>query len=98
MWPSGAWFTFNCYRHWAQLILRMHKGNEVSIIFSKEGVTQGDPLSMVVYGIGMIPLTLQLKREILDCFQPWYDEDAAAGENFDKIEEYFIKLTELSLA
>ena len=21
-WPDGAWFAFNCYRHWAQLLLR----------------------------------------------------------------------------
>ena len=32
-WPAGARFTFNCYRHWAQLILR-HPGDPPVIIVS----------------------------------------------------------------
>jgi hypothetical protein len=42
-WPSGAWSAFNCYPHWATLVIR-GKGGTVVLIFSKEGFTQGDPL------------------------------------------------------
>jgi hypothetical protein len=44
-WPSGARFVLNCYKHWAVLLLRGNDGHAV-FIFSKEGMTQGDPLSM----------------------------------------------------
>ena len=48
-WPSAARFAFNCYRHWGQLVLRAADGTAV-ILYSMEGVTQGDPLSMDLYG------------------------------------------------
>jgi hypothetical protein len=43
-WPSGARFTFNCYKHWGTLVIRNNNG---TFICSKEGVTQGDPLFYV---------------------------------------------------
>ena len=49
-WPAGARFAFNCYKHWTQLLLR-HLGELPVKILSREGVTQGDPLSIVLYGI-----------------------------------------------
>ncbi|KAI2493136.1 hypothetical protein MHU86_21397 [Fragilaria crotonensis] len=42
-WANGARFSFNCYRHSAQLLLR-RRGGDCEIILSREGVTQGDPL------------------------------------------------------
>jgi hypothetical protein len=58
-WPSGARFTFNCYKHWTILVIRGNGGTGV-FLSSKEGVTQGDPISMVAYGIGVLPLIRQL--------------------------------------
>ena len=50
-WPSGALFTFNCYRHWATL-LESDTGDESGhLLHRKEGVIQGDPLSMISYEI-----------------------------------------------
>jgi hypothetical protein len=41
-------FTFNCYKHWGTLLLcGKHNRNHVTFLFSKEGITQGDPLSNV---------------------------------------------------
>ena len=54
-WPAGARFAFNCYKHWAQLLLRQ-PGETPFTILSREGFTQGDPLSMVLYGITLAPL------------------------------------------
>ena len=34
-----------------------------SFMHSREGVTQGDPLDMVAYSIGIIPLIKNLKAE-----------------------------------
>ena len=44
---------------------------------------------MIIYGVGMLPLTRSLKRQILDCLQPWYADDAAAGGKFDAIGRYY---------
>ena len=40
-WPSGAQFTFNCYRHWATLVVRDIGDGSGHLLHSKEGVTQG---------------------------------------------------------
>eukprot|EP00957_Ditylum_brightwellii_P039771 3011063-Ditylum_brightwellii.AAC.1 len=41
-WPSGTRFLFNCYRHWALLVIK-RPGEEPILLHSREGVTQGDP-------------------------------------------------------
>ena len=49
-----------------------------SFLHSKNGVKQGDPLSIVAYGIGVLPLIKQLKMEYPDVNQPWYTRNAGA--------------------
>jgi hypothetical protein len=88
VWLSGAQFVFNCYKHWAVFELRGNTG-QVIFIFSKEGVTQGDPLSMFAYRIGIMPLIRQLKAEFPQVEQPWYADNAAAGAKFEAIEFFF---------
>ena len=75
-WAGGAKFAFNCYRHAGQLILR-RQGQDCEIILSREGVTQGDPLSMILYGIALLPLTESLQEDEPQVMQPWYADDAA---------------------
>ena len=40
-WPRGAQFTFNCYRHWATLVVRDTGDGSGHFLHSKEGMTQG---------------------------------------------------------
>ena len=54
---------------------------------------QGDPLAKITYGIGIIPLINNLKREIPDITQPWYDDNAGALGTFARLETYFDSLT-----
>ena len=58
-WPVEARFAFNCYKHWTQLLLRQPGELPVTIL-SREGVTHGDPLSMVLYGITLVTLVEEL--------------------------------------
>ena len=53
---SYAQFTYNCYRHWPTLVVRNTEDGSGHFLHSKEGVTQGDPLAMITYGIGVLPL------------------------------------------
>ena len=46
------------------------------IIHSREGATQGDPLAMIAYSIGILLPINNLKREIPDITQPWYADNA----------------------
>ena len=69
-WLTGARFAFNCYRHWAQLVL--HQSGEPTITtLIREGVTQGDLLLMVLYRITLIPLAEELRAVDLGILSPF---------------------------
>jgi hypothetical protein len=75
-------------------VVRAGNGN-ATFLFSKEGVIQGDPLSMVVYGLTLLPLIQQLKDEFPDVFQLRHINDAGGGGKFQRIQEYFLWLVKL---
>ena len=56
---------------------------------SKEGVTQGDPLAMIAYGIGVLPLIRDLRIAYPLIMQPWYADDTGAGGEFCDIMAHF---------
>ena len=58
--PIGTQFTFNCYHHWATLVVRVMGDGSGNLLHSKEGVNQGDPLAIIAYGIGFISLIREL--------------------------------------
>eukprot|EP00978_Attheya_sp_CCMP212_P020015 scaffold56827_cov52-Attheya_sp.AAC.2 len=53
---------------------------------------------MVGYGLMMLPLIKQLKREHPNVSQPWYADDARAGGKFTAIRNMFERLQELGPA
>jgi hypothetical protein len=73
---AGSRSAFNCYWHSAQLLLR-RRGQPCLIILSREGVTQGDPLSMIMSGIALLPLSKALHATEPMVLQPWYANDMA---------------------
>ena len=87
-WPSGTQFTFNCYRHWATLVVRDTGDGSGHFLHRKEGVTQGDPLTMIAYGIGVLPLIRELQGAHPCVTQPWYADEAGAGGKFSHILEH----------
>ena len=59
----------------AQLLLR-HPGEPPVTILSREGVAQGDPISMVFYGIALVPLAEGFISADLGLLSPFYAYDA----------------------
>ena len=78
-WPGVVQFIFNCYHHWATLVVRNTADGSGHFLHSKEGVTQGDPLAMIAYGIGVLPLIRDLRRAHPHFMQPWYADDGGGG-------------------
>ena len=64
-----------------------------SFMHSRGGVIKGDPLEMISYGIGILPLIKNLKWDIPDVTQTWYADNTGALVTFTRIETYFNSLT-----
>lgn len=89
VWPPGAQFAFNCYCHWATLTVQSERGT-VTTLFSRESVTQGNPLAIVGYGIGiLVPLIHHLTVEFPEVKQTWYANNAGAGGSFLNLCQFF---------
>ena len=83
-WPEGSRFVFNCYRHWAQLLLHQLGWPPVKIL-SREGVTQGESLSMVLYGIILVPLSKELRLADPGFLSPVYSDDVAFKDWYNEV-------------
>jgi hypothetical protein len=98
-WPSGCRFVFNSYRHWTTLIIRSSQGADFTIfLLSRKGVTPGCLLAMVAFGLAVVPLIRQLKREVHQVHQAWFADDAAAAADFTSIKSFMERLIKLGPA
>ena len=68
--PSIATILVNCYRSDIPLYI------DGDTLVSAEGTTQGDPLAMAMYALGVLPLIWHLNQ--FTDHQVWYADDAAA--------------------
>ena len=84
LWPRCARCLFNTYRGWSMLVVRAAS----ECLYSKEGVTQGDPLSMFMYAIGTLPLIRSLHNPS-HWTQVWYADDASARGSLRDIRDWF---------
>ena len=87
LWPRGARFTFNCYKHWPQLVLQRTGETLPYILHSREGVTQGDPLSMYIYALALLPLVNKLEDKTVGN-QIWYADDSGIAGNLTNIQKW----------
>jgi len=72
--PKGFAFLVICGHH--------------EFLLSKEGVTQGDPLAMLLYAIGILPLILKTK-DPEKWVQAWYADDSSCISDFHSVLEWF---------
>ena len=84
LWPRCSRFLVNTYRGWAVLYVR----GLAEFLYSREGVTQGDPLSMFLYAIVVFPL-IQMLKDPSKWTQVWYADDTLACSELFHIGEWF---------
>ena len=94
LWPQGAVFAFNCYRHHALLIVHDSGGRAFSL-HSKIGVTQGCPLAMILCGLGLLPMIRELKARHPTVVAPWFADDGLAAGTWDSLKAYSVSLAQL---
>ena len=59
-------------------------------MYSREGVTQGDPLSMFMYAVGILPLIWLLHvKDLNKWIQIWYADDVSACSKLDNLLAWF---------
>ena len=62
-------------------------------MLSEEGTTQGDPLAMAMYAIGILPLIQKLSSERTK--QVWYADDVAACGDLSHLRSWWDQLVEV---
>jgi hypothetical protein len=58
-------------------------------LLSCKVITQGDPMAMLGYALGILPIIRQLKVEFPEAEQPWYADDAATVAIFARMHAMF---------
>jgi len=65
LWNRGSRFAFNHYRHWVRwCLVQTEPGHPPLIIHSQEGITQGNCLTMSLYGVALMPLVSRMHETI----------------------------------
>ena len=82
--PAIAPVLINCYRDESSLFV----GGEV--LFSREGTTQGDPLSMTMFALAVVPLIEKISTE--STTQAWFADDSACGGKLRWLRKWWDRL------
>ena len=78
--PSLATALINTYRNNAELFI------DGESVLSREGTTQGDPLAMGMYALGILPLIRKLDHLAK---QVWFADDTTAGGKLKQLCEWW---------
>jgi len=71
----------NAYREDSKLYI---DGN---YLLSQGGTTQGDPLAMPIYALGVVPLIQKLS--VIDVSQMWYADNASTGGSLQGLRSWW---------
>jgi hypothetical protein len=96
-WPRCSRFLFNLYRGYTTLFV-YHRSGKITTILRKEGITQGCPLSMHLYGLGSLPLIRELSEYLEgvngETIQVWFADDSSASGPTPQVKGWYTLLCE----
>ena len=79
------------YCGYTVIIVRIVNNSAVKHLYSREGTTQGCPLALLSYAVGILPLIRQLKNST-EYTQSWYADDSACAGFLQRIRAWFDQL------
>ena len=88
--PSLAPMVINTYRQPSKLFV------DGEVISSCEGTTQGDPIAMPMYALGVLPLIKSVATP--DATQVWYADDSGSGGKLPALFDWWRRLNKLGPA
>ena len=91
LWPRCSLFLLNSYRGYAVILLKGLYSRKLFIILSQGGTTQGCPLAMLMYSIGVYPL-ISLLKDPKHYKQNWYTDDSACAGLLLCIRKWLLQL------
>ena len=87
--PSFAKYIENMYKEPAQLYICDRNTNRCETITSEEGTTQGDPVAMAMYAIGLAKLQSKICHERTEVKQVAYADDLARAGKIKKLRKWW---------
>ena len=96
IWMSGVRFSFNTHNHLNEFL------NQVSdiTVHIKEGETKGESISMILYGLGVLPITRLIQHHVMDVKRQcrsnnthvWYYDGSFLALKFARIKAWFTNI------
>ena len=96
--PTLAMYADNTYKNSSDLYIdnsAKEGEDKVSIIKSKEGTTQGDPIAMAMYAIGLSVLQDEIAHEKTNVKQVAYADDLSGAGRITDLKAWWNKVNEL---
>ena len=87
LWPRCSRYLFNTYRGYSSLWVNGHPDP----VLSREGVTQGDLLSMCLYAIALTPLIRMHKSP--NWSQTWFADDSSCIGGLSDVKKWYMMLS-----
>ena len=93
--PSLAQYLENTYSEPVNLHVVTNTNRQEDTIKSREGTTQGDPVAMAMYALGLSALQSEIRFEITDIKQVAYADDLTGAGKIEKLKEWWDKIVAL---
>ena len=93
--PILAKYVENTYKEPAHLYISDSKTNRREVIKSEEGTTQGDPIAMAMYALGLSKLQGEIRHAVTEVKQVAYADDLTGAGKIDNLRKWWDKIMAL---
>ena len=86
-WAITFHFRFNCCCHCGLLVVHSSSGARC-FLHSEDGVTQGDPLAMILCDHTVLPMIRDLKSQFKNLLHLWFADNGNAGGKLQELKQF----------